>query len=93
MPLSPASSVKTAFVVRYIGDLSSLQKHSDRELDLFWFHDENRFCYAEGPRTMYETRAEAEGGIIWIIAKKGTDYIGDLEVVEVIDYREPACRG
>lgn len=51
---------------------------------LYWYHDGNQFVYAEGPRTLYSTREEAEGGILWVIAVKGLHYMGDvLKVVEV----------
>jgi hypothetical protein len=51
---------------------------------LYWCHADDKFVYSDGPRTLYATREEAEGGILWIIARKGQHYMGDqLEVVEV----------
>jgi len=49
--------------------------------DLYWFHGEDRFVYEDGPRTLYETELEAEGGILWVIGRKGADYMGRLDVV------------
>jgi len=55
--------------------------NSEGTFALYWWHDNDQFTYAEGPRTLYPTKAEAEGGIIWIIGRKGPIYIGELEVV------------
>ena len=69
------------FAVRYMSA-------RDRELNqietaLFWWHDEDKFAYAEAPHTLYDTREAAEGGILWIICRKGPHYFGELEVVEI----------
>lgn len=71
-----------------IPSLTALTKDERRTAspDLYWFHEESRFCYQDGPLTLYETREEAEGGILWIIALKGTHYMGDeLEIEEIHD--------
>lgn len=51
--------------------------------DLYWWHDNDSFTYAEGPRTLYKTELEAEGAILWIICRKGIHYFGSLEVIFV----------
>jgi hypothetical protein len=56
----------------------------ERDRPLYWFHNEDRFCFREGPLTRYDTKEEAEGAILWIMARKGFEsYFGLLRVVEI----------
>lgn len=51
------------------------------EQPLYWWHEEDKFSTV--PKTQYKSWEEAEGGILWIIGRKGLDYMGSLEVVPI----------
>jgi hypothetical protein len=82
--------VKYAIAMR-TEQLPSLSKYAIRmamgqfpEVFLYWCHADDKFVYEDGPRTLYDSEEEAEGGILWIIGRKGPHYLGNvLEVREV----------
>lgn len=48
---------------------------------LYWSQKDDRFYVLSGPRTLYPTKEEAEGGLMWVLLCRGWElYAGILHV-------------